>query len=126
MVAGVTGRSAIEGCINAAELAAGGKAGVSGAALADVAAKPACLNSTDFKCPRVAMIQSVSPKGVATAVFRNPIFISQHIGEANRSPLVRRVGCSKLLKRRKMNSMTSRDLEQEPMNEFQLRHRVPK
>src|SRR5579871_857245 len=38
----------------------GGVAGDS-VAIAEVAVNSACLNSTDFKCPRVAISQSVSP-----------------------------------------------------------------
>src|SRR5580704_8856024 len=62
-VAEVTGRPAVAGVIAPAglELAAG-IAIDSGIDAADADARAACLNSTDFKLPRVAMIQSVSPK----------------------------------------------------------------
>jgi hypothetical protein len=59
----------------AAELAAGITEGASEATLADVAAKPACLNSTDFKCPRVAIFQSVSPKNALNDVLRKLLLI---------------------------------------------------
>jgi hypothetical protein len=125
-VADDTGLGALKGCISAAELAAGSTAGVSGTALEDATAKAACLNSTDFKCPRVAMTQSVSPKKVATAVFRNRSSSRNTSKKQIVLHHVEAVRRCKLLKPRQMNSAAALELEQEPMNKFQLRNGVPK
>jgi hypothetical protein len=77
-IAEVMGRAALVGFMTATGLlAAGVGATDSGTELEDAGAKPACLNSTDFKLPRVAMIQSVSPKRVRSLVLRNPCFVLQ-------------------------------------------------
>jgi len=77
IVAETTGLGALADFITAAVLAAGSGATDSGTELEDAGAKPACLNSTDFKLPRVAMIQSVSPKTVRLLILRNPCFLLQ-------------------------------------------------
>jgi hypothetical protein len=48
-VAAVTGRELVADLITASGLVVEITGGVSGTALADIAAIPACLNSTDFK-----------------------------------------------------------------------------
>jgi hypothetical protein len=62
-------------------------AGVS-KALTDLAAKPACLNSIDFECPRVAMSQSVSAKEAFTASVESCVSLHRVQG-ASRAPWAR-------------------------------------
>jgi hypothetical protein len=79
-VAEVTGDAAVAGFIAAAGLGLAEEiASDSGTEAVDAPARAACLYSTDFKFPRVAMIQSVSPKQVLIGELRNPCFLCNEL-----------------------------------------------
>jgi hypothetical protein len=99
-VAAVTGRAAFDGFDTAAELGAGGTECESGTAIVDASA--ACLNSTDLWCPRVAMVQSVSPKEAVVAVLWNPFFTRNTLPEQAVLHQVRQNDLHKVLKGQEM------------------------
>jgi hypothetical protein len=124
----VMGRAPLTDFITVAGLgrAAGIASSDSGTEAADANAKAACLNSTDFKFPRVAMIQSVSPKRVRLLILRNPRFILQRAKKQAALHEVRPLPSPKVLKGREMSSVAACEFQQGPMNKFQLRDLVPK
>lgn len=100
-------------------------AGTSATTLGRVTVSAACLNSTDFMCPRVAMIGLFLSRTAAIIGFgirrlsSNPLPV-QLVLQSGRP--ARR---SNSLNLRQLKSVQGHDLQEKSMNKFQFRNAVP-